>query len=140
MSNGLLGMDVDASRALAERLGGWSTRSEEIRLVVTEAELLSDIPTGVVGILDEIGGDGAAMAAAIRSAADALSLFTIQPQSPASMPSMVARMTLSWTVGCGCCGDWFGLIPAPTRKRRMSWRCSWPSTGRCMSLVGTWMT
>lgn len=85
-------MDVVASRALAERLGGWFSRSEEVRLVVTNAELLSDIPTGVVGMLDEIGGDGAAMAAAIRSAADALELFTIRLDSPRSIAGAVASI------------------------------------------------
>jgi len=92
MSNGLLGLDVEASRALAERLGGWSARCEEIRLVLAEAELLSDIPTGVVAILDEIGGDGAVMAAAIRVAADALALFTIELESPRSIAGAVASI------------------------------------------------
>jgi hypothetical protein len=92
MSNELLGLDVEASRVLAERLGGWSTRGEEIRLVLIEAELLSDIPTGVVGLVDEIGGDGAAMAAAIRVAADALALFTIELESPRLIAGAVASI------------------------------------------------
>ncbi|MGK0226692.1 MAG: hypothetical protein ACI8XD_001511, partial [Thermoproteota archaeon] len=92
MSNEFLGLDVEASRVLAERLGGWSTRGEEIRLVLIEAELLSDIPTGVVGIVDEIGGDGAAMAAAIRVAADALALFTIELESPRLIAGAVASI------------------------------------------------
>ena len=92
MSNELLGLDVEASRVLAERLGGWSTRGEEIRLVLVEAELLSDIPTGVVGLVDEIGGDGAAMAAAIRVAADALALFTIELESPRLIAGAVASI------------------------------------------------
>ena len=85
-------MDVDASRVLAERLGGWVTRSEEIRLVVVDAELLSDIPSGVVAMLDEIGSDGAVMAAAIRIAAEALASFTIGLDSPRSIASAVSSV------------------------------------------------
>ena len=77
MSSGLLGIDIGAARSLAASLSAWSTRSDDIRDSVSSAELLSDLRTGVLGIIDEIGADGSTIASAIRRAADELSLFSI---------------------------------------------------------------
>jgi len=60
--NELLVMDVDASRGLAATVAGWPSHAEEVRSIVTDAEVLADMPLGVVASLDEIGRDGTAMA------------------------------------------------------------------------------
>ena len=90
--NELLGMDVDASRGLAATVAGWPSHAEEVRSIVTDAEVLADMPLGVVASLDEIGRDGTAMAAAIRRAARALESFTIQLDSPLTIALAVASV------------------------------------------------
>ncbi len=92
VSNELLGMDVDASRGLAATVAGWPSHAEEVRSIVTDAEVLADMPLGVVALLDEIGRDGTAMAAAIRRAARALESFTIQLDSPLTIALAVASV------------------------------------------------
>ena len=78
-------MDVQASRGLAATLVGWSAHADAATSLVTEAEVLADMPTGVVPMLAQVGDDGSVMAAAIRRAADALEAFTIDFGSPHSM-------------------------------------------------------
>ena len=90
--NELLGMDVDASRGLAATVAGWPSHAEEVRSIVTDAEVLADMPLGVVASLDEIGRDGTAMAAAIRRAVRALESFTIQLDSPLTIALAVASV------------------------------------------------
>ena len=48
-------MDVDASRGLAATVASWPSHAEEVRSIVTDAEVLADMPLGVVALLDEIG-------------------------------------------------------------------------------------
>jgi hypothetical protein len=85
-------MDVQASRGLAATLVGWSTQADAVSSLVSEAEVLADLPTGVVSMLAQVGGDGSVMAAAIRRAADALEAFTINLGSSGELAAVSAGL------------------------------------------------
>lgn len=79
MSDEFLGIDTHAARSLATVLCGWMPIIDTATSAVQIGEWLSDQPTGVALVLDDIGGTGQRLAAAIDSAAHRADNFRLDP-------------------------------------------------------------
>lgn len=88
----LVGMDVEASHALAAELASWGSQVSPILELTVEAEVLSQITCGASPLLGQVDSDGAVMAAGIRRAADALLSFTLGPLRSQAIADAVAAL------------------------------------------------
>jgi len=66
--SGFLGVQTDGVHELVVELRGWGSSVEPLIALVGDAEVLADYPTGVIGLLSEIGNDGQTLAARVQRA------------------------------------------------------------------------
>lgn len=93
MSNDLLGMDIGAARDLAARASRWGSGLDGVESDILSAELLSQVLSGAVPLLVQVGDDGRNLGTRINRAADALSSFTISLGSPFVVGEALANVT-----------------------------------------------
>lgn len=115
---GYLGIDTVGSRRLAIGLANLRPALAAAGALVTEAELLADLDSGVIGLLDEIDRSLAAISATITRAVDEAEGFRLPvswtgPPFPAPSPKP-GPATGRPVVGSGLASAGPGSVPTPT--------------------------